>query len=200
MTDSKISALTEVTSPAGTDVLPIVSGGDTKKVTVDNLLAGVGGELLHATLVLTNAQTKALPTTAVTIVTAGGANTAILPMFASLHMNWTADYSNIDSTAQLALRGPHDIGFQLLSQDTLGGISNLLAGGQNAWSFMGPESLTKNAATNRTRGESGYSDSDVVNKNLRVVITNGASGDLTGGDAANTLRVDLWYVLLDFNA
>jgi hypothetical protein len=43
MTDKKISELTEVTSPAGSDVLPIVSGGDTKKVTVDNLLAGATG-------------------------------------------------------------------------------------------------------------------------------------------------------------
>lgn len=36
----KISDLTAVTSPSGSDVLPIVSGGATKKVTVSNLLAG----------------------------------------------------------------------------------------------------------------------------------------------------------------
>jgi len=37
MADTKISALPEVTTPAGTDVLPIVSAGVTKKITVQNL-------------------------------------------------------------------------------------------------------------------------------------------------------------------
>jgi len=40
MADSKISNLPVVSSPNGTDVLPIVSGGITKKITVNNLLAG----------------------------------------------------------------------------------------------------------------------------------------------------------------
>lgn len=37
MPDTKISALTEVTSPIAADVLPIVSGGATKKVQLGNL-------------------------------------------------------------------------------------------------------------------------------------------------------------------
>jgi hypothetical protein len=37
MPNKKISQLTEVTTPLNSDVLPIVSGGDTKKVQVSNL-------------------------------------------------------------------------------------------------------------------------------------------------------------------
>lgn len=37
MANEKISALTEVTNPISTDVLPIVSGGETKKVKLLNL-------------------------------------------------------------------------------------------------------------------------------------------------------------------
>ena len=40
MADSKISNLPAVITPSGTDVLPIVNGGLTKKITVNNLLAG----------------------------------------------------------------------------------------------------------------------------------------------------------------
>jgi hypothetical protein len=41
MSDKKISALTSATTPlAGTEVLPIVQGGETRKVSVDNLTAG----------------------------------------------------------------------------------------------------------------------------------------------------------------
>lgn len=48
MADTKISAMTAVTTPATADVLPIVSSGETKKVTLANLLiaglaAGVNG-------------------------------------------------------------------------------------------------------------------------------------------------------------
>lgn len=42
MTATKISELTEVTTPDGADVLPIVSGGETKKVTLLNLLLAGG--------------------------------------------------------------------------------------------------------------------------------------------------------------
>ena len=41
MADAKISALTAATTPlAGTEVLPIVQSGATKKVSVNNLTAG----------------------------------------------------------------------------------------------------------------------------------------------------------------
>lgn len=41
MADESISGLSETTSPAGSDVLPIVSSGSTKKVTLANLAKGL---------------------------------------------------------------------------------------------------------------------------------------------------------------
>lgn len=56
MADKKISALTGATTPlAGTEVLPIVQGGSTVKVSVENLTAG------RATSVLSLAVNKASP-------------------------------------------------------------------------------------------------------------------------------------------
>jgi hypothetical protein len=52
MADAKISALTAATTPvAGTEVLPIVQSGTTKKVSIANLTAGrdVGTKNLIAT-------------------------------------------------------------------------------------------------------------------------------------------------------
>lgn len=44
MADQKISQLTELTNPNSNDVIPIVSGGETKKITVSNLaVAGSSG-------------------------------------------------------------------------------------------------------------------------------------------------------------
>lgn len=40
MADQKISQLTELTSPSGSDILPIVNNSETKKITVTNLLSG----------------------------------------------------------------------------------------------------------------------------------------------------------------
>lgn len=46
MADTKISELVEVVTPASTDVIPIVSGGSTKKVQVQNLTGAAAGALL----------------------------------------------------------------------------------------------------------------------------------------------------------
>jgi len=40
MADQKISQLSELTSPSGSDVLPIVNNSETKKITLTNLLSG----------------------------------------------------------------------------------------------------------------------------------------------------------------
>lgn len=79
MADKKISALTPATTPlAGTEVLPIVESGATKKVSVDNLTAGKAVSALS----LTATNLKTSPTTANldisgTTVAAGGSNSNI---------------------------------------------------------------------------------------------------------------------------
>ena len=77
MADKKISALTSATTPlAGTEVLPIVQGGATVKVTVDNLTAGKTVSMSN----LTVSGTATFAAGAVgtpSITTAGDTNTGI---------------------------------------------------------------------------------------------------------------------------
>ena len=62
MADKKISALTGATTPlAGTEVLPIVQGGATVKVSVANLTAGRSFDALGMTLTSTDAGATASP-------------------------------------------------------------------------------------------------------------------------------------------
>jgi hypothetical protein len=77
MADKKISQLTGVTTPlAGTEEIPVVQSGSTKKVTVDNLTAGkaVSALSLTATNLKTSPTTANLDISGVTIA-AGGTNT-----------------------------------------------------------------------------------------------------------------------------
>jgi hypothetical protein len=58
MADTKISGLTSATTPlAGTEVLPIVQSGTTKKVSVDNLTSGKAVSALSLTATTVNATT-----------------------------------------------------------------------------------------------------------------------------------------------
>jgi hypothetical protein len=74
MADKKISALTPATTPlAGTEELPIVQSGATKKVSVDNLTAGkaVSASSLTATNLKTSPATANLDISGTTIAAAG---------------------------------------------------------------------------------------------------------------------------------
>jgi hypothetical protein len=81
MADKKISALDPATTPlAGTEVVPIVQSGSTKKVSVDNLTAGkaVSALSLTATNLKTSPAAANLDISGVTVA-AGGTDTNISP-------------------------------------------------------------------------------------------------------------------------
>ena len=98
--------------------LPLADGGGARRSNFQH----------QRSVILTDAQIKALPTTAVTIVPAPGIGKLIIPQVAIARMNWTADYDNIDSVCALYvdLSGTF-VG--ALFQETLSGVSSLLAGG-----------------------------------------------------------------------
>lgn len=152
--------------------------------------------MLSVTVTLTNAQIKALPTTPVQILAAPGASKIIFPMAAWLRANWAADYTNIDAGAIVKLLINTEI-LTTLNNTVISGVTQLLAGGGPDGSnvfLIGRQHIN---ATNMF-GTSGIYDSDAANKPLTIEVTNGALGAFTGGHASNTLKITVYYVVVDF--
>jgi len=155
--------------------------------------------------VLTDAQVKALPTTSFTLVPAQGANTIILPLISILRLNWVASYTNISANAQLKLGLNDNSAASLASLNepdtTFAKVSKLLANGESTTAILTPKQRTGAAANgvDITRGTTGIADSEALNVALTLSIDNDGSGDLTGGDAGNSLGVYLQYVVFDIS-
>lgn len=170
----------------------------TKKYVDDN---SGGGLLLSATVTLTDAQIKALPTTGVAeLVAAPGAGKKIVPSFATITCDTSANpYANVDAACYMPIAlGNDDVEFlstiqnyataSFSSADTLlssgGPRSFLLAQLPGAWAVVG-------AAFTPQPIDGGE------NEALNLFCDNGGSGDFTGGDPANSLTVTVFYVVVD---
>lgn len=152
-----------------------------------------------ATKTLTDAQVKALPTTAVTLLAAPGTGFALVPIHATVRLAWAVDYTNIDAAARLFINvGSSEI-LARLDEAVLGAISNLLAGGEDANALMPAVGFAPASASPVPfNGSSGFFDGDIENRTLNISATNAAAGDFTGGDAANVLKVTLLYYTVTF--
>lgn len=136
----------------------------------------------YATVTLTDAQVKALPTTGIQIVASPGAGKHLLVVGVSLYLDWTADYTNIDPTAVISLNfgtTSNVAGGRLIEGE--GDVTRMLAPGEDALGFLVQEYKALDA-------------DQAVNLGLNLKATNGAAGDFTGGNAANTLKVQVWFV------
>lgn len=130
--------------------------------------------------VIADANIKALPTTTIVVVPAQGADRVIIPLFATLSLDWVADYTNINIGSSLSIVYP-DYGAAL--QGLEGGTpAALFAGGEDALAIF---SLTEAQAAIR---------SAFANIPLELELDNAAAGDLTGGDAGNVLTVTVYYI------
>lgn len=155
--------------------------------------------LQKVTATLTDAQIKALPTTPVTILDSPGADKAIAPFFIAYHMKGV-DYADIDPTATIVARAGTEV-FLPVRNDTQSGVTALLAGGGGDDGSLTYGTLKFGVRSSFNAAGfaqlSGLYESDVVDKPFTVRATNGAVGDFTGGDPANTLRVTVYYVIFD---
>ncbi len=139
MADKKISQLTGATTPvAGTEVLPIVQGGSTVKVSIDNLTAGKtvtasnfnGTALTASTLLATDASKNlASVTSAATTPLAGTEETAIIQSSAAKKVT----VANL--TAGRAVGG---LSFTATKagNDAFMKIENTGVGAAGAWQYM----------------------------------------------------------------
>jgi len=179
------------------------SGGVTVNNTVDPpaavtsmtvpgaVLAGADADLTsvvtirQATVVLTDAQIKALPTTPVELVAAPGPGKVLIQVGAIAILDSVANaYTNLAGRIQVG----NDNGGAF----TAGwNVSGFLNDGVQMRSSSGPFGAF-------TDGSSLYQPylSEVEDTNLALHAV-AASGAFTGGNAANTLRLTVWYAIVD---
>lgn len=158
--------------------------------------------MLHqATVLLTAAQVKALPTTSVQVVAAPGAGKILVPQVAHWHCNWVADFTNIGATAKLRLKTGGGANATMSVSEDLNQVSGLLAGGgpdgTNAYTpaFFKGQVLAAPGEPDLFGTTPDY-DADIANSALVVSAVNDAAADFTGG-STSTLRVTVAYLIVD---
>jgi hypothetical protein len=159
-------------------------------------------DVRSATVTLTNAQIKALPTTGVTLVDAPGPGLAIIADVASTNGRahllgaFTAAYTNVDAGVK--------VGFCICSNPfaAFSGPSStydqqyhtFFTSTGNVWSMVSAAKINGISVATGTD-----TATDIENKPLVLYLDNSAAGNLTGGNAANTLKVTVYYTIVPTN-
>jgi hypothetical protein len=130
-----------------------------------------------SSVTLNDAQIKALPTTPFEVVPALGAGIMIYPMHCLFALNSVADYTNIDTEADMGIvAAVSGVGMmdRLIETSPLNQVSGLLANGGNSLGF--------------TAGNTGsfVLFTEYINRAQMLTLINGALGNLTGGNVANS--------------
>jgi hypothetical protein len=156
--------------------------------------------LLSKTVTLTDAQIKALPSTPVEIVPAPGAGKALIPFQIVLRMSIATAYANIGDKAGIAdtlfAFTPLANGSGDWVTASLGGTNKVAYALLAPYLYDGAEGIVAPARPNAS--------TDVVANQpiaLQCSNFNGEEytdlGNFTGGHASNTLKVTVFYTIID---
>ncbi len=157
------------------------------------------GEVLaiqSKTVTLDDDQIKSLPTTPVEVVPAPGEGKRLLIVAATLLLDNTANpYTNVDDNALFQIRygtsGEASFYFDLQ-------FSMKHPNAQPVIADAGIFSITDTGSRygNSPYGWQDYRDG-IENKSFSLTAINGSSGDFDGGDPANSLKVTVYYAVID---
>jgi hypothetical protein len=153
-------------------------------------ISGGGSGLSIATVTLTDAQIKALPTTPIQVVAAPGASKMIVVVSSMWALDAThGAYTNLAGMS-LAL----GYGAWPLPQAT----NSYSEAAQGAFADASAVHILAFAAPANTSGQAAWIAEHAQVAGAAVVVQeNGTTGNLTGGNAANTLVVSATYYTLD---
>jgi hypothetical protein len=161
-----------------------------------------------ATVTLTNAQIKALPTTAITLVDAPSSGLWIKPFGATMRLTSTAGaYTNMNTTySTVAIQS--SAGAWLVdplvndstTSPTLTQVSGVFGNAHNVLvpfrvPFGTPQGGNNGYLVTDTHDYSGNLVTGVNGLAVVLAIDNNGSGDLTGGNAANSMTIVVYYSL-----
>lgn len=155
-------------------------------------------EIFTVSVELTDAQIKALPTTPLTIVAAPGVGKRIAFLFGYLSVDASAGaYTDIAADASVMFGAPGTgVSVFMLNSVSLSltSVTDFFAAGSQRADF-GPL-LSVDAAEGYGGLAIPRAVSEVENLSLILTLSNGEI-DLTGGNAANTLKVTVIYTIID---
>src|SRR3990172_1029723 len=142
-----------------------------------------------ATVTLTDAEIKALPSTAFEILPAPGVNKLLWVLSGILKFSLVSAYTNRHADNAIFLT--YDEWFAEASA-----LTTLPNGTADDFSSLIPAAFVESRVAWDSYLRSGIDSqpsSDCVNRNIKLFCDNAGSGDFTGGNAANTLKVTIYY-------
>jgi hypothetical protein len=184
-----------------------LTGDRTFKVVADEIVLEAGGlslaKIFTTTVTLTDAQIKALPTTPITLVAATGANTFIKVLAVTYVADTAASaYTNLNATyvdIHLTL-GTYYCSYEPINDSTvtpaLVGVTDLLGGAAITLHENGQPSLAAVTGAPGYAVNINHASPSHYNQPLQIAIDNNGSGNLTGGNAANSMKVIVLYAVL----
>ncbi len=177
-------------------VLPVANGGTGVS---SNL-----GVIRTSTVTLTNAQILSLPTVPVTVIPAPGAGLINMPLWYMLKADFSGGaYTNIHASgyASFAWAGIPTLASGYIANDAsttpaLTRASTFFGTATNWYHILYPLVFDTDPTTNEWGVfPSIFAVGDIDNELLWLQFNNNGAGNLTGGNAANTLKVVTYYTV-----